>query len=98
MLIRNEVVDSVCEFAESRFLVHVKDTDLLIIQYWQVIHTVNEPDPTNIEKYWMSPLPYFHPVTFPFLVCSGKKTFNIINVQTSRMDVLIKGSAQNHDV
>ena len=53
MVIRNEYVDAVCEFAENRMLVHVKDTNLLVIQNWKVIHTVTDSDPTNTEKSWL---------------------------------------------
>lgn len=94
MLIRNECVDSVYEFKEDNLLVYVRP-DFLVIKDWQVIHEVADPVPNNTEKYWQSPLPSFHPDAFPFLVSSGKETFNLLNVQTGLMEVLVEGSARN---
>ena len=57
MLIRDEYVWSICEFSENQFLISVAPTDLLVVSGWTVLHTVVDPVPGNIEKFWLSPLP-----------------------------------------
>ena len=40
-------------------------------------------------------MPGFDEQTFPFLVCSGEETFNVINVRDFSQDVLIRASGKN---
>ena len=69
--------------------------DLMIIDDWTVLHTIVDPVSGNTEKFWLSPLPSFDLQTFPFVVSSGNNTFNVVNVKTGDMSVLINGSALN---
>ena len=93
MLIRHEYVDSSCEFVENKFIITVAPTDLLIVSGWNVLHTVVDPVPGNVDKFWLSPLPKFDMEYFPFVISSGKMTFNLINVKTGEMWIFIGGSA-----
>ena len=40
-------------------------------------------------------MPGFDEETFPFLVCSGDETFNLVNVRDFSQDVLIKATGKN---
>ena len=71
-------------------IVHIIPTDLLLVQNWQVVHLFEDPSRNNIHKFWIAPLPVFNEVAFPFLVVSGSKTFNLINVKDRRMEVLLE--------
>ena len=95
MLIYNEYVNSICEFVENQFLISVLPTDLLVVSGWTVLHTVVDPVPGNIEKFWLSPPPQFDLENFPFVVSSGQISFNLVNVKTGEMGVFIDGSPQN---
>ena len=46
-------------------------------------------------KFWLTPLPGFNEKDFPYIVCSGWKSYNIINVDEMRMEVLIAASGKN---
>ena len=67
----------------------------MVIDDWTVLHTIVDPVPGNNTKDWLSLLPSFDVETFPFVVSSGKNTFNLVNVKTGDMSVLISGSAWN---
>lgn len=89
MLIQNEYVASVHEFAENNLLVYAKP-DFLVVKDWEVVHTIAEPSSGNFQKWWQSCLPGFHPESFPFVVSSGVETFNLVNTQEAKMEVLVQ--------
>ena len=93
MFIENEYFISACEYDEGSFVVQVADTDILLVENWIVQKVIAETDAGNTMKYWFKPIPHFHPVHFPFIVCSGKIAFNLINLNTGKMQELIYGSA-----
>ena len=68
-------------------------SDLLVIRYYQVIHVITDAFPGNIQKDWLCTVPKFNTGSFPFIICSGVKTYNLVNVKTGRMSILIEGSA-----
>ena len=74
-------------------LIHVKKTDLLLAHKWQVIKEIKDPDKGNTQKYWLCPFPGFDTTSFPFIALSGMKTFNIVNVKTGAMQILINTRA-----
>ena len=80
-----EYVRGICEFAKNQLLVHIEPTGLFIVDHWKVTHEITDPVAGNIQKHWLSVLPKFDLETFPFIVCSGYKTFNLINVRTKVM-------------
>ena len=69
--------------------------DLLIIQDWKVISQIIDPEYSNTQKYWIEALPGFDENEFPFVVCSGWLTFNIINVRDMVMEPLIDPFGKN---
>ena len=68
---------------------HVAAKDLMIIHNWKVIKIIEEPQVGNIQKYWMSPFPGFNLNDFPFVCLSGFESFNILNVNTGSMQILV---------
>ena len=76
-------------------IVHVSTRDLLIIQDWSVITKIKELNDGNTNKYWIRELPGFNEVDFPFIICSGWETFNLINVNDFHMEPLVKASSKN---
>ena len=95
MLLQNEQVCSIFEYAANKQLLHLGPNDLLLIDDWQAVHRFEDADPGNFEKYWQCRLPGFDLETSPFLVTSGQQSFNLINVRDFRMEVLILASAKN---
>jgi hypothetical protein len=60
------------------------------------VKIISESDAGNTSKYWFQTVPFFHAENFPFIICSGKRTFNLINLHTGKMQPLIEGSADNN--
>ena len=90
MLIENEEVWTILEYAPNKLLVYVFNKDLLVIKNWKVIRRIQERDSRNIEKYQVSPLAGFDAEIFPFAAMSGRKSLNIVNVVTGSMQVLVQ--------
>jgi hypothetical protein len=65
----------------------------LIIEDWEVIHKIEDPEIANTDKCWMMPMPGFNTDTFPFFISSSFKQFSIINVTQGTLQPLIDGSA-----
>ena len=63
-------------------LVAIDPADMLLIHDWKVVRIIQDQNPGNKDKCWISPIPGFDEETLPFLVCSGSQSFNLINVKT----------------
>ena len=77
------------EFAPNRLALTLVPTDILIVENWSQSRLIQDPDTHNQLKRWISPLPGFDVETFPFLVCAGLASFNLINIQEGLTEVLI---------
>ena len=95
MIIKNEKVDTVLEYATDKMLIAVYPTDLLIAHDWKLIRVLLKIQPGNFNKHYIVPLPDFDEQTYPFIVCSGRENFNLINVKEFRMQKLIKAPCVN---
>ena len=82
------------QYAMDKVLVHISERDLLIINDWQIVKRLEEPDDSNTKKYWMRPIPGFHETEFPFIICNGWDTFNIVNVHDYYMEPIINCSTR----
>ena len=94
ILILNENVASLIEYGSNKMLVHVSTRDFLIIHNWQVITKIKEYNDGNTNKYWIREIPGFNENDFPFIICNGWETFNLINVRDLHMEPLIKASVK----
>ena len=52
ILFTNEYIISAFEFDEGCLLVHIADTDILLVRDWQVQKLIADPDAGNNSKYW----------------------------------------------
>ena len=78
------------EFAANSMIIHVKPTDLLIAKDWRVIGVIKETESENIEKFMLLPFPSFEAEEFPFILCAGRTSLNIVNVKEFKMQVLVR--------
>lgn len=77
-------------------IVHVSSRDLMILHDWKVVRQIHDPVYGNTLKFWIEPMPGFDLKEFPFVVCSGWMTFNIINVRDFTMEPLITFFGKNN--
>ena len=94
LFIKNEDVSSIFEYSPNKMILLVYPKDLLLTVDWQVVKRITEQSPGNTQKFWMCKMPGFDEKEFPFIVVSGLETFNLINVKTAYMQVLIKHTAR----
>ena len=92
LLFKTEAIQGACEYAKNQFIFYGRQEHLFLVKDWEVTRRINDPDSKNINKYSLSPLEGFDLDTFPFVVTSGESTFNLVNVRTGHMEVLIKAA------
>ena len=90
ILLNDENVAQVLEYSKGNMIAHLSTREILIINDWKVMKKLTEPNDGNTSKFWMARLPGFSETDFPFIVCSGWETFNLINVKDYLMEPLIK--------
>ena len=73
-------VQSICEYAENRMIATSKHW-FAVIQDWKVIRSFKDSDASNVDKWCIAPLPGFNEATFPFFVCSGRTSYNLVNMK-----------------
>ena len=93
MLFEKELVSSIYEYAPNCLLILLQHGEFLIVENWQVTNHVSESEPGNDIKDWQEVLPNFDQIDFPFIVTSGYRLYNMINIKNGRMIPLIEGSA-----
>lgn len=89
---KTEAVQGCCEFAPGKMIFFARQEHLFVVHNWKVVGVIRDRDTKNINKYSITPFPGFDANTFPFVVTSGDSTFNLVNVKTGQMDVLINVS------
>ena len=95
-LLKNEIVESVLEYASNKMAVSLQSpADLLILHDWVVVKYIKMSTIGDNRKHWVATLPNFDIETFPFIACSGKKAISLINVKTFHSEVLINTSSQS---
>ena len=82
------------QYGKDKILVFVRERDLIIIHNWKVVRVIEEEDESNTNKYWMRPIPGFHEIDFPFIICNGWNHFSIINVRDYKIEPLINASSK----
>ena len=87
-----EAIQGFTEFAPNKMCFYGRQEHLFIVHDWKVVRRINDPDQKNINKYSLNPFPGFDLDSMPFLVSSGESTFNLINVNTGHMEVLINAA------
>ena len=92
ILFKVEAIQGVCEFAKNQFVFYGRQEHLFIVKDWKVVKRINDSDSKNINKYSINMFHGFDINNFPFIVTSGESTFNILNVKTGHMEVLVKAA------
>ena len=92
ILFKVEAIQGFCEYARNHFVFYGRQEHLYLVKDWSVTRRINDPDSKNINKYSINMFEGFDIETFPFVVTSGESTFNIVNVKTGHMEVLIKAA------
>ena len=59
ILLKKEDLYGVLEYSLNKLIGFVLPTDLVVIENWQVIHRIEDPEKGNIQKCWLAPLPRF---------------------------------------
>ena len=85
MFLDKEIVRAVLEFAPDKMLLHIRPIDLLVTHNWEVVSRIEDPNVGNTQKFWFCELPNFNAETFPFVLVTGRESFNLLNVKTSAM-------------
>lgn len=92
ILFKTEAIQGVCEYAPNKFIFYGRQEHLFLVDNWRVTKRINDPDSKNINKYSINMFEGFNLEAFPFIVTSGESTFNLVNVKTGHMEVLIKAA------
>ena len=94
VLLKDEIVWSVYEYAPNCMLISLNNTsDLLLILNLKETKIIPDPETKNYFKYWIAPFPGFNLERFPFLITAGEKNFSLINVNEGRIEKLINATS-----
>ena len=84
ILLKNERVNTVLEFAEKKMIVAVDKVELLIISDWKNIQVIKDPFPDN-RKTCLQLFPGFNTDQFPFIISNGDSAVNLINIKDNQI-------------
>ena len=93
-MIENEKVEAIFEYAENKMIVSLS-IGMAFIHNWEVVKVLQKLQLGNFNKHFIRPLPEFHEETYPFLICSGREFFNLLNVRDFKMQALIQAPCMN---
>ena len=79
---------SILEVSEGKLILHVYDKDILIVTDYAFTRRVVDPDSGNINKFQLVPFP--GQLDKQFIILSGLKTINVLNLESGQMSVLVK--------
>ncbi len=100
VLLKHEEIQSVFEYAPGKIIVALFTTNFLFLDNWKPVRIKDDwylcdTQVGNDHKFWIDFIHGFEEDEFPFLICSGRETFNMINVKDYRMEVLIQAPCRN---
>ena len=81
LLLKDEVIYTVLEYALEKMIVSLKLTNLLIVHKWMPLKMISRNSQGNIQKYYFDLLPNFDEQKFPFIACSGFEHISLVNVR-----------------
>ena len=84
ILLKHSYAWSCTEYAPNSLILFSDDggDQLILIRDWKVIKVIMDPIAGNGNKNDIRCLPNFDLNKFPFMVCSGKLNYNLVNVKT----------------
>ena len=107
VMLKNEYVSAICEFAPSSLLIAcLKTKNLVLAQIPQSVQSRSSEnsareivsDEENDNKNWIAPLPEFDPTdiyAYPFLVCAGDRHISLINIKDGKCQKLINSNTRH---
>ena len=95
ILLNNEYVSSICEYAQDSLLVFCNPVDCLVVVDWNPVRRIVETEPGNVDKNWQQVIPSFDQDESPFIITSGRQKYSVLNVSSAQFESLIEGSANN---
>ena len=93
-IFKNSMVEGLCEFPNGVILDNFPD-ELIIMRDWKITNIIVDPASGNSRKMWLELLPNFHNDKCPYVIVSGNLTYNIVNLKTGTMHVLVPGTVPN---
>ena len=91
-MFRSEACQGICEYLPNKMAIYARPAHLFIVENWQVMRRIEDPDAKNVHKYAIAVMPDFDLVKFPFLVCSGESSFNLFSVKDYYMEPLVNAA------
>ena len=92
ILFKTEAIQGICEYAPNELALFGRQEHIFIVVDWEVKRRINDADIKNINKYSLNRFYGFDKNDFPFIVSGGESTFNIVNVKSGHMEVLVKAA------
>ena len=89
-MLRKEEILSLIEYEKNKLLVNISPLNLIVIQNWMSVRVIKDPSPGNVSKFTLLQMPGFNEVCFPFLICSGRETLNLVNIKDFSIEVFVK--------
>ena len=89
------MTEGLCEFPPNGIILNNFPTELIILRDWKVTNVISDPVSGNSRKCWLETLPCFDYDKCPFLIASGNLTYNIVNLKTATMQILIQEAVPN---
>ena len=96
IVIKKELVSQILEYAPNKLLLHLQPKDLMLVEDWKATKIIKDPRSGNRLKQWLCPMPGFDLEEFPFIICSGTESYNILNLKTYYMQAFIDTPAPCH--
>ena len=90
LLLKDEVIYTILEYAPDKMIVSLKLTNLLIVNKWEPLKMIAKNSMGNIQKYYFDPLPDFDEQKFPFIACSGYEHISLVNVRDMTMQIFVQ--------
>ena len=89
------MLEGVCAFPPDGILAFTYPCNFLVLRNWKVTNKIIDPVPGNARKFWLKPLPNFDIEHCPFIISSGNATYNIVNVKSETMQILVQATVPN---
>ena len=96
ILLKNELVSNTLEYAPNKMICIVFGIQLLIIHEWEMVKILEDTNLGN-NHYGLYTMPGFHIDSFPFLVCTGRGSINLVNVREKEMSIFIQAPCRAYN-
>ena len=81
MILQDEYIRCIIEYAPNQLFVTVSPTCMFLIDDWIKIKCIHDPNSSNTEKNFSFLFPNFDLEDFPFIAVCGKANLSLFNVR-----------------